>query len=234
MNAQKAATEMSIRVVLGEDSFLAREAVGSVLESADGVELVAAAGDLDSLRALIEAERPDVVVTDIRMPPDNADEGIRLAAELRSTHPEIGVVVLSQHAEPTYAMLLFEEGSERRAYLLKESLKDQTELTRALKTVAEGGSVVDPIVVEQLVEARRSQEDSRLDGLTRRELEILGMIAEGRSNAAIAESLVVTKRAVERHINSIFMKLDLREAEDVSRRVKAALMYLAGETATSH
>jgi DNA-binding NarL/FixJ family response regulator len=224
---------MSIRVVLGEDSFLAREAVGSVLETADGVELVAAAGDLESLRALIEAERPDVVVTDIRMPPDNADEGIRLAAELRSTHPEIGVVVLSQHAEPTYAMLLFEEGSERRAYLLKESLKDQAELTRALKTVAEGGSVVDPIVVEQLVEARRSQEDSRLDGLTRRELEILGMIAEGRSNAAIAESLVVTKRAVERHINSIFLKLDLREAEDVSRRVKAALMYLAGETATS-
>jgi DNA-binding NarL/FixJ family response regulator len=234
MNAQKAATEMSIRVVLGEDSFLAREAVGSVLETADGVELVAAAGDLESLRALIEEQRPDVVVTDIRMPPDNADEGIRLAAELRSTHPEIGVVVLSQHAEPTYAMLLFEEGSERRAYLLKESLKDQAELTRALKTVAEGGSVVDPIVVEQLVEARRSQEDSRLDGLTRRELEILGMIAEGRSNAAIAESLVVTKRAVERHINSIFMKLDLREAEDVSRRVKAALMYLAGETATSH
>jgi DNA-binding NarL/FixJ family response regulator len=224
---------MSIRVVLGEDSFLAREAVGSVLETADGVELVAAAGDLESLRALIEAERPDVVVTDIRMPPDNADEGIRLAAELRSTHPEIGVVVLSQHAEPTYAMLLFEEGSERRAYLLKQSLKDQAELTRALKTVAEGGSVVDPIVVEQLVEARRSQEDSRLDGLTRRELEILGMIAEGRSNAAIAESLVVTKRAVERHINSIFLKLDLREAEDVSRRVKAALMYLAGETATS-
>ena len=224
---------MSIRVVLGEDSFLAREAVGSVLETADGVELVAAAGDLESLRALIEAERPDVVVTDIRMPPDKADEGIRLAAELRSTHPEIGVVVLSQHAEPTYAMLLFEEGSERRAYLLKQSLKDQAELTRALKTVAEGGSVVDPIVVEQLVEARRSQEDSRLDGLTRRELEILGMIAEGRSNAAIAESLVVTKRAVERHINSIFLKLDLREAEDVSRRVKAALMYLAGETATS-
>jgi DNA-binding NarL/FixJ family response regulator len=224
---------MSIRVVLGEDSFLAREAVGSVLETADGVELVAAAGDLESLRALIEAERPDVVVTDIRMPPDNADEGIRLAAELRSTHPEIGVVVLSQHAEPTYAMLLFEEGSERRAYLLKQSLKDQAELTRALKTVAEGGSVVDPIVVEQLVEARRSQVDSRLDGLTRRELEILGMIAEGRSNAAIAESLVVTKRAVERHINSIFLKLDLREAEDVSRRVKAALMYLAGETATS-
>jgi len=224
---------MSIRVVLGEDSFLAREAVGSVLAAADGVELVGAAGDLDSLRAMVDELRPDVVVTDIRMPPDNTDEGIRLAAELRSTHPEIGVVVLSQHAEPTYATLLFEEGSERRAYILKESLKNQAELTRALETVAEGGSVVDPIVVEQLVEARRAQEDSRLDGLTPSELEILRMIAEGRSNAAIAESRVITKRAVERHINSIFMKLDLREAEDVSRRVKAALMYLAGETASS-
>jgi DNA-binding NarL/FixJ family response regulator len=224
---------MSIRVVLGEDSFLAREAVGSVLAAADGVELVGAAGDLDSLRAMVEELRPDVVVTDIRMPPDNTDEGIRLAAELRSTHPEIGVVVLSQHAEPTYATLLFEEGSERRAYILKESLKNQAELTRALETVAEGGSVVDPIVVEQLVEARRAHEDSRLDGLTPSELEILRMIAEGRSNAAIAESRVITKRAVERHINSIFMKLDLREAEDVSRRVKAALMYLAGETASS-
>jgi len=220
-------------VVLGEDSFLAREAVGSVLAAADGVELVGAAGDLDSLRAMVDELRPDVVVTDIRMPPDNTDEGIRLAAELRSTHPEIGVVVLSQHAEPTYATLLFEEGSERRAYILKESLKNQAELTRALETVAEGGSVVDPIVVEQLVEARRAQEDSRLDGLTPSELEILRMIAEGRSNAAIAESRVITKRAVERHINSIFMKLDLREAEDVSRRVKAALMYLAGETASS-
>jgi len=224
---------MSIRVVLGEDSFLAREAVGSVLAAADGVELVGAAGDLDSLRVMVDELRPDVVVTDIRMPPDNTDEGIRLAAELRSTHPEIGVVVLSQHAEPTYATLLFEEGSERRAYILKESLKNQAELTRALETVAEGGSVVDPIVVEQLVEARRAQEDSRLDGLTPSELEILRMIAEGRSNAAIAESRVITKRAVERHINSIFMKLDLREAEDVSRRVKAALMYLAGETASS-
>jgi DNA-binding NarL/FixJ family response regulator len=224
---------MPIRVVLGEDSFLAREAVGRVLEGADGVELVATAADLDSLRAAIDEERPDVVVTDIRMPPDNTDEGIRLAAELRSTHPEIGVVVLSQHAEPTYAALLFEDGSDRRAYVLKESVKNQAELTRALRTVAEGGSVVDPIVVEQLVDARRRSEGSRLDTLTPRELEILGMIASGQSNAAIAESLVVTKRAVERHINSIFLKLDLRDAEDVSRRVKAALLYLSGEAAGS-
>ncbi len=220
---------MAIRVVLGEDSFLAREAIAGVLERAEGIELVAYCSDLDGLRKAIDEARPDVVIADIRMPPDNSDEGIRLAAELRSTHPEIGVVVLSQHAQPLYATVLFEEGSERRAYLLKESLKNQAELSRALQTVADGGSVVDPIVVEQLVEARRRREDARLDSLTPRELEILGMIAEGKSNAAIAEKLVVTKRAVERHINSIFLKLDLRDAEDVSRRVMAALHYLAGQ-----
>src|SRR5438034_3634416 len=223
------AAEMAIRVVLGEDSFLAREAIEGVLQRAVGIELVAACSDLDGLRAMIDEKLPDVVVTDIRMPPDNSDEGIRLAAELRSKHPEIGVVVLSQHAEPIYATTLFEEGSERRAYVLKESVKNQAELSRALKTVAEGGSVVDPLVVEQLVEARRKREDAHLDALTPRELEILGMIAQGQSNAAIAEDLVVTKRAVERHINSIFLKLDLRDAEDVSRRVMAALRYLAGQ-----
>jgi DNA-binding NarL/FixJ family response regulator len=220
---------MAIRVVLGEDSFLAREAVGRVLEATAGVMLVASAGDLESLRAAIEDEHPDVVVTDIRMPPNNSDEGIRLAAELRSSHPKIGVVVLSQHAEPTYATLLFEEGSERRAYLLKDSVKNRAELTRALTTVAAGGSVVDPIVVEQLVAERRQRADSLLEALTPRELEILGMIAEGRSNSAIADSLVVSKRAVERHINGIFLKLNLRDAHDVSRRVKATLLYLAGE-----
>jgi DNA-binding NarL/FixJ family response regulator len=220
---------MAIRVVLGEDSFLAREAIEGVLQRAEGIELVAACSDLDGLRAVIDETLPDIVVTDIRMPPDNSDEGIRLAAELRSKHPEIGVVVLSQHAEPIYATTLFEEGSERRAYVLKESVKNQAELSRALKTVAEGGSVVDPLVVEQLVEARRRREDAHLDALTPRELEILGMIAQGQSNAAIAEDLVVTKRAVERHINSIFLKLNLRDAEDVSRRVMATLRYLAGQ-----
>jgi DNA-binding NarL/FixJ family response regulator len=221
---------MSIRVVLGEDSFLAREAIAGVLERADGIELIADCSDLESLRTAIEEHTPDVVVTDIRMPPGNSDEGIRLAADLRSEHPEIGVVVLSQYSEPIYASLLFEEGSERRAYLLKESLRDQTELSRALHAVADGGSVVDPLVVERLVEASRRREDARLDTLTPRELEILALIAEGRSNTAIAEHLVVTKRAVERHINSIFAKLNLREADDdVSRRVKAALLYLSGE-----
>jgi DNA-binding NarL/FixJ family response regulator len=219
-----------LRVVIGDDSFLAREAIGALLENADGIELVAACEDADTLRAAIEREQPDVVLTDIRMPPSKRDEGIRIAAELRKTRPGVGVVVLSQHAEPTYATLLFADGSEGRAYLLKETLRDRDELVRALQTVAEGGSVVDPMVVEQLLAAQRLRRDTLVDRLTPRELEILALIAEGRSNAAIAKSLVVTKRAVERHINSIFLKLGLREANDVSRRVKAALLYLSGES----
>ena len=219
----------ALRVVIGEDSFLAREAIGALLESTAGIYLVAVCEDADSLRSAIEREEPDVVLTDIRMPPDHRDEGIRLANELRETRPEIGVVVLSQHAEPAYAVLLFEDGSHGRAYLLKESLKDRDELLRAVVTVADGGSVVDPLIVDELLELQRRRRDTPLDRLTPRELEILGLIAEGRSNAAIAEKLVVTKRAVERHINSIFLKLGLRENDDVSRRVKAALLYLSGE-----
>jgi DNA-binding NarL/FixJ family response regulator len=219
----------ALRVVVGEDSFLTREAITALLNDTAGIELVAACEDADSLRAAIEREQPDVVLTDIRMPPTHRDEGIRLANELRETRPEIGVVVLSQHAEPTYAVLLFDDGSHGRAYLLKESLRDREELVRAVVTVAEGGSVVDPLIVEELLEIQRQRRDSPLDRLTPRELEILGLIAEGRSNAAIAEKLVVTKRAVERHINSIFLKLGLRESDDVSRRVKAALLYLSGE-----
>lgn len=219
---------MAIRVILGEDSYLAREGIRRALEQLDDVDVVGTYGDLEALLAAVQEVRPDVVLTDIRMPPTNTDEGIRLATELRSSHPEIGVVVLSQHAEAVYATALLEEGSDGRAYLLKERVKDGAELGRAVRTVAEGGSVVDPAVVEGLLKSRRQREDSRLDTLTPRELEILGMIAEGRSNAAIADALVVTKRAVERHINAIFMKLDLGDSEDISRRVKAALLYLAG------
>jgi DNA-binding NarL/FixJ family response regulator len=222
--------ERALRVVVGEDSFLAREAIAAVLQNAGGVELVATCEDAPSLRETIERERPDVVLTDIRMPPDKRDEGIRIAAELREQRPEIGVVVLSQHAEPEYAALLFEDGSEGRAYLLKESLRNREELLRALRTVADGGSVVDPLVVEELLGAQQ-RHDARLDSLTPRELQILGLIAEGLSNDAIAEKLVVTKRAVERHINGIFLKLGLRDAADVSRRVKAALLYLSGQSA---
>jgi DNA-binding NarL/FixJ family response regulator len=218
-----------MRVVLGDDSYLAREGISRALEAVDGVELLAACDDLDSLRAAVEEQRPDVVVTDIRMPPTNSDEGIRLAHELRRSHPEIGVVVLSQHAEPGYALALFEDGSDGRAYLLKERVKSRAELTRALTEVSQGGSVVDPVVVEGLLAVHRRRESSQLDTLTPRETEILGLIAEGRSNSAIASALVITKRAVERHINAIFWKLELGEHEEVSRRVKAALLYLAGQ-----
>jgi DNA-binding NarL/FixJ family response regulator len=221
---------MALRVVLGEDNFLAREGIASVLRNLDGVELVEVAGDLDELRAAVERSGPDVVVTDIRMPPTNTDEGIRFADELRDSHPDVGVVILSQHAEPRYAMALLSAGSERRAYLLKERVSDEGELSQALHRVAEGGSLIDPRVVEKLVNANE-QRDSELAVLTPREFEILGLIAQGRSNAAIASKLTITKRAVERHINSIFLKLNLGEPEDVNRRVRAALLYLSGEGA---
>jgi DNA-binding NarL/FixJ family response regulator len=218
---------MTIRVILGEDSYLASEGIAHVLERADDIELVATHTDLKTLSVAIAEEHPDVVLTDIRMPPDNSDEGIRLANALRLSDPDIGVVVLSQHAEPAYATALLEGGSEGRAYLLKERVKNAGELARALHEVAEGGSVIDPTIVESLLRSRQRQEDAHLDQLTPRELEILGLIAEGRSNASIADALVLSKRAVERHINGIFMKLELGNAEDVSRRVRAALLYLA-------
>jgi DNA-binding NarL/FixJ family response regulator len=223
------AVRVAIRVVVGEGSFLAREGLGSVLARLTGVKLVAVCSDLDSLRGAVEAERPDVVVTGIRMPPENWDEGILLANDLRSTHPDMGVVIISQYADPGYAIALLDAGSDRRAYLLKERVKDKEELRQAIETVAEGGSVIDPLVVEQLVAARREHEESRLSTLTPREWEILAMISEGRSNAAIASALAITKRAVERHVHSIFMKLGFDDSGDVSRRVKAALLYRASQ-----
>jgi len=219
---------MAIRVVLGEDSFLVREGIASVLRDLDDVELVDTAEDLDELRASVERTKPDVVVTDIRMPPSNTDEGIQFADELRSSHPDVGVVILSQHAEPRYAIALLSAGSGRRAYLLKDRLTDEAELNLALHNVAAGLSLIDPRVVEKLVTAREKR-DSELGALTPREFEILGLIAQGRSNSWIASKLTITKRAVERHINAIFLKLDLGEPEDVNRRVQAALLYLSGE-----
>jgi DNA-binding NarL/FixJ family response regulator len=220
---------MTIRVVVGEDSAVAREGIQRMLERKDDIEVAAACADATTLRSAIAEHRPDVVITDIRMPPTLTDEGIRIAVELRESAPEVGVVVISQHVEPTYALELLEGGSARRAYLLKERLRDSTELTRAIREVATGGSVVDQLVVDELVRARGARANSPLRELTESETAILAMIAQGLSNAAIAEQLVVTKRAVERHINAIFLKLDLRDAEDVSRRVKAALVYLADQ-----
>lgn len=228
MGVPAAAAMTALRIVLGEDSYLAREGIMRALEEVDDVDVVATCTDLDALRSTIDEVRPDVVLTDIRMPPTNTDEGIRLASELRQSHPDIGVVVLSQHAEPLYAVALFEGGSDRRAYLLKERLKDEGELSRALREVAEGGSVVDPHIVERLVGAHSGPGGSRVDKLTPREREILAMIAEGRSNAAIARALFITTRAVERHINAIFTRLELAESSEANRRVQAVLVYLAG------
>jgi DNA-binding NarL/FixJ family response regulator len=221
------AKEMTIRLVVAEDSFLAQRGIASVLADIDGVELAEMSGDLDGLHAAVERSNPDVVLTDIRMPPTNTDEGIQFAAEAHSRHPKLGVVVLSHHADPRYALTLFESGSGGRAYLLKERLTDQAELSRAIHDVAEGRSFVDSRIVDKLVTARRRQ-NSDLRKLTLREIEILGLIAEGRSNQAIAAKLSISKPALERHINTIFRKLDLGLPQRVSRRVMAALLYLSG------
>jgi DNA-binding NarL/FixJ family response regulator len=221
------AAQSTIRVAVADDSYLVREAVTRLLEDADGIEIVATCEDRDSLMRAIETERPDVVVTDIRMPPTHTDEGLQVAADLRRTSPGVGVVVLSQYAEPRYGLSLLETGSDGRAYLLKERVNHRGQLVSAIEAVARGGSVMDAKVVETLIDARKRVEDSRLAELTPRELEILSFIARGHSNQAIADELVLTKRAVEKHINAIFLKLGLSDALDVSRRVTAALIYLA-------
>jgi DNA-binding NarL/FixJ family response regulator len=214
-------------VIVAEDSYVVREFLTSTLISAPEVDLLAVCTNGKELQSAINTWEPEVVVTDIRMPPSGAEEGIRVAAELRETHPEVGVIVLSQYAEPEYALALLERGSSRRAYLLKERIRDRAELIRAIETVFEGGSVIDPMIVDVLIEARARVAQSRLSVLTPRERELLAEIATGKSNAAIAQSLFLTKRAVEKHVNSIFSKLDLPETHDVSRRVKATLIFLA-------
>jgi DNA-binding NarL/FixJ family response regulator len=216
-----------IRVVVADDSLIVREGIEQLLATAPGVEVVAACGDLPALLAAVEAQRPDVVVTDIRMPPTGTDEGIRAAARLHDEHPAIGVVVLSQYADPGYALALVGEGSDARAYLLKERIHDRGQLVAAIEAVAHGGSLVDAKVVELLVAERTRAERSPIAELTGREREVLAEIAQGRSNAAIADALFLSRRAVEKHINAIFMKLGLSDAEDVSKRVKAALLFLA-------
>jgi DNA-binding NarL/FixJ family response regulator len=216
-----------IRVVLADDSYLVREALTRVLEPAERIEIVATAHDRESLERAVAAEEPDVVVTDIRMPPSDSDEGVRVAAQLRESHPDIGVVLLSQFAEPRYGLALLEHGSDGRAYLLKERVQYRGQLVSAIESVAAGGSVIDAKVVEVLVAERTRAAHSPLNDLTPREREILTFVARGHSNQAIADELVLTKRAVEKHINAIFLKLGLTDAADVSRRVKAALIYLA-------
>jgi DNA-binding NarL/FixJ family response regulator len=228
--APYALATVPIRVVLGEDSFIMREGIREVLAGSQEVELVATGGAATELLEAIEREAPDVVLTDIRMPPSMRDEGIKIAAGLRESHPEIGVVILSQYSEPSYAVRLLSNGAERRAYLLKERVHDREQLVAAITAVADGGSVVDPKVVEVLIGARARAASSPLSELTPRELEVLAAIAEGKSNTAIAESLVLTKRAVEKHINAIFLKLGLTHSahsEEISKRVMAALVFLS-------
>jgi DNA-binding NarL/FixJ family response regulator len=217
-----------LRVVLAEDSYLVREGIRLLIEEQDDLTLVAICTDHPSLLVAVDEHVPDVVITDIRMPPTNTDEGIRAAQELRGRHPDIGVVVLSQYIEPAWALQLLEEGSSGRGYLLKERVGDLDELTRAVRAIADGGSVIDPHVVDALVQARIQRERSLLTRLTDRELEVLGHIAQGRNNAGIAASLHLSQRAVEKHINAIFTKLDLSgEDQQMHRRVRAVLLYLA-------
>jgi DNA-binding NarL/FixJ family response regulator len=218
---------VTIRVVVAEDSLIVREGIQQLLAASPSVDVVAAYGELEAVLEAVEQDPPDVILTDIRMPPSNSDEGIRLANHLSESRPSIGVVVLSQYAEPSYVLALLENGSDRRGYLLKERIHDRGHLVSAIDTVARGGSSIDPKVVEVLVEAKDRADRSPLSDLTPRERDVLAEMAQGKSNAAIADSLVLTKRAVEKHINSIFTKLGLAASEDVSKRVKATLMFLA-------
>ena len=204
----------------------------NVLGASPSIDVVGSCGDFDSLMDAVDREQPDVVLTDIRMPPTLTNEGIRAAAELRDRAPEVGVIVLSLYADPAYVVDLLDAGSDRRGYLLKERVHNRGELVSAIDAVAQGGSVIDPKIVEVLVAEKTRAERSPLSELTDREREVLAEIATGKSNGAIAESLVLTKRAVEKHINSIFLKLGLADSDDVSKRVKAALMFLAEEHST--
>jgi DNA-binding NarL/FixJ family response regulator len=222
------APNAAYRLVVAEDAYLIREGIRSALEPEhDEVEVCEYCPDLPSLLQAVEQHHPNVVITDIRMPPSNTDEGIQAATELRESHPQIGVVVISQYVSPHYALKLFEHGSAGRAYLLKEHVGHRIQLMEAIREVGAGGSVVDPKVVDVLVEARMRAKNSLLARLSTREREVLAGVATGASNAAIAESLFLTKRAVEKNINSLFAKLDLADDKATSRRVRAALLFIA-------
>ena len=218
-----------IRVALAEDHALVRDGLTRLVQAEEDLDVVGVASDLPSLMSLVEEQRPDVVVTDIRMPPTRVDEGIQVANWLRENRPQTGVVVLSQYATPAYALALLGDGSSGRAYLLKERVGGAAELAGAIRTVAHGGSVIDATVVDELVRSRAGKRNSDLAWLTPRESEILAGMAQGQSNAGIAASLGLSERAVEKHINSLFSKVGLREERDVNRRVKAVLMYLSDQ-----
>jgi DNA-binding NarL/FixJ family response regulator len=218
-----------IRLAVADDDLLVREGIRHVLRAEADIEIVAVAADRDALLEAVEREAPDLVLTDIKMPPDHATEGIDIARTLRTSHPETGVIVVSMYAHPEYALALLERGAARRGYLVKDRLANREQLVAAIKLVASGGSAVDPQVVETLVRRGSSRQGSLLHGLTPREHEVLAEIAAGRSNRAIAERLVLTKRAVEQHVSAVFAKLELPCEGEVSRRVVATLLFLADE-----
>jgi DNA-binding NarL/FixJ family response regulator len=216
----------TLRVLVADDDYLVREGARSVLSSVPGVDVVGVAADPDELAAQIHETNPQVVVLDIRMPPTYRMEGIEAAHRIRSEHAGLGVVILSQHADPEYALEFLRDGSAGRAYLLKERLGNPAQLVEAIREVAAGGSVLDPRVVDGLIKAQRRRAHSRLQDLTEREQEVLGLMASGRNNAAIARDLVLSEGAVEKHINSIFHKLGLSDQLDVNHRVRAVLFFL--------
>ncbi len=218
---------MTIRLVLAEDHYLVREGIRRLLDAQPDMEVAAACGDLDALLEAVESERPDVVITDIRMPPGGVDEGIQAALRLRETSPDLGVVVLSTYSQPSYALALLEGGTAGRAYLLKERVEDVEQLAAAIRAVADGGSVIDPKVVEALVAEKARDEESPLAQLTPRERDVLREMAEGKNNAGIAAALVLTERSVEKVIHSIFLKLGLAWEPAVHKRVKAVILYLS-------
>jgi DNA-binding NarL/FixJ family response regulator len=212
-----------MRVVLADDSILLREGVARLLAEA-GLDVVAQAGDADDLLRKVGAHKPDVAIVDVKMPPTHTDEGLRAAAQIRERHPDVGVLVLSQYLEEGYALDLLSSSAERMGYLLKDRVADLDRFVDAVRRVGEGGSALDPEVVSRLL-GRRRREDP-LEELSPREREVLGLMAEGRSNHAIAEALVVTERAVEKHVTSIFSKLNLPPTAEDHRRVLAVLTYL--------
>jgi DNA-binding NarL/FixJ family response regulator len=230
----EAPTSTRIRVVIAEGAYLMREALDRVVGGLEGIEVVGFCSDRDSLMQAVERERPDVILTDIRLPSTGADEGIQVARSLHQTHPEIGVVVLSQWSDSSCVLGWLQFGSARRAYLLTEGVTDPEQLSAAIRTVVAGGSVIDPEVLELLDRARSAETKSRLAELTPREHDVLAGMAQGKSNAAIAQSLALTKRAVEKYINGIFTKMELASPHDVSRRVKATLLFLASGEAQPH
>jgi len=218
---------MAVRVALADDSFLAREALTGMLAEMPDVELVAACCDADELRAAFDEARPDIVLTEIPLPPSMTDEGLRLAAELRASHPETAVIALSDACDPAYAVALLESGADRRAYLLKDHLRSPRQLLAAIETVSRGGSLIDAKVVEALMRQRQESASSPVAELSAEERATLVEMARGASNAAIARKLGITQRAVERQIHAIFEKLQLPATRDVNRRVRAVLLFLA-------